>query len=136
MEPFNTPIAEVREIGIDQKISITNRDIKEINQKIKDKSKELKERLGLNATMANVEEEYKSVSKLKTNTKRQVISNDETMKQLDKELKDLRGNKKELVNLLSDCLIEFEGKTGQLSFLDDEGQVIEFEKVAKIRSNM
>jgi chromosome segregation ATPase len=119
---------------VDDRISIASRDIKEIKATIKQKAKELKERLGLNAKYADADEEYKSVSKMRKTVKDQVIHDDEAMQKLDMEVKSLKSQKKELDNALSDYLKEFNEKHKQLSFIDAEGNTIEFEMVAKIRS--
>jgi hypothetical protein len=125
--PVKTPTLE------DEQISITLRDLKEVSVQIKTKQKELKERLELNPTYESVNEEYKGVAKTRKDTKLAVIAKDENMKKLDGDLKSLKVDKKELENALSDDLMEFSNKTGQLSFLADDGTVIEFERVAKLR---
>src|SRR4051812_26271784 len=137
MDPqFNVPdvrAEETNNVNIDSLISNTLRDVKEINLQIKNKSKELKERLELNPTYESVNEEFKGVAKTRKDTRVAVIAKDENMKKLDMDLKSLRADKKEMDNSLSDNLIEFSQRTGQLSFLGDDGTVVEFEKVARLR---
>lgn len=115
-------------------ISITVRDLKELKASIKLKAKELQERLGLNPKYAEINEQYKELGKDRRMVKVAVIKNDSHMSDLDTVLKSLKTQKKELENKLSDTLIEFGEQTGQMSFLDDDGNTIEFERVAKIRS--
>ncbi len=136
MEPqiqeFEQPVKQAPTLE-DEQISIAIRDLKEIGVQIKTKQKELKERLELNPTYESVNEEYKGVAKTRKETKISVIAKDENMKKLDTDLKSLKVEKKELENTLSDDLMEFNNKTGQLSFLSDDGTVVEFERVAKLR---
>lgn len=136
MEPYvqdNVISVEKVESNVDSEISTTVRDLKEVNAQIKSKQKDLKIKLELNPTYEAVNEEYKGVAKTRKDTKISVIAKDESMKKLDADLKSLKVDKKQLENVLSDQLIEFSSKTGQLSFFDEDGTVIEFEKVAKLR---
>lgn len=132
---FTTPDETVNNPtqSVDGMISNTLRDVKELNVLIKTKSKELKERLGLHTGFASITEEYKEVAKQRRTIKLQAIAENEALTRLEAEVKSLRQEKKERENALSDYLIEYEAQTHQMSFLDDSGQVIEFEKVARLR---
>lgn len=129
----NLPYTKPRRVELEEQIdfnyseiSKNKKEIKKINQKIKDRL------LADNAySMAN--DDIKEAQKERSKAKKEAIKKDDILSQLHDTLKTLRADNRMRQLSLSDYLLEFEELTGSRTVTDSQGELFDFEVYAKLK---
>lgn len=101
---------------------------------IKKKNKLIRDRLMLDPEYHDADTRVKKEQAERKLAKMKAISNDDGLTQLTNELRELRLDNKMHQMSIQDYLIALEKETGLTTFESTSGEIIEFEKVAKIKT--
>lgn len=101
---------------------------------IKKKKQELKDRLEADTDYGHVVEMIKNGKKQLVSMRKTIMKADDVCVKLDSDIKSLQADTKDFQLNLTDYLKDLNESTGQMSLTSPEGEIIELEKVLKIKA--